>query len=214
MVWHTGMVSELSDLKPIKDQTQTPKSKKELTMGAGEANIYALVFLIPLILILGFPYYYRWPEQFTIEKIKNYLEARELLTIANIGIGIAILVAGVIVHELLHGLAWGMFAKGGWKSIKFGIIWKYVTPYCHSSEPLSVKEYRIGTFLPAVILGFIPSIIAIFVGSLGLMAFGFFFSFAAGGDFLILWLLRNEKASALVQDHPDKVGCFIIRQEY
>ena len=183
-------------------------------MGAGEANLYALVFLIPLIFILGFPYYYRWPEQFTVEKIKGYLEAREVLTFADIGIGIAILVTGIIVHELLHGLAWGMFAKEGWKSIKFGIIWKYLTPYCHSSEPLSANEYRIGTFLPAVILGFIPSIIAIFIGSLGLMAFGFFFSFAAGGDFLILWLLRNEKASTLVQDHPDKVGCFVIRQEY
>lgn len=210
MVWHTGMVSELSDLK-AKDETHMHRQKKELTMGAGEANLYALAFLVPLIFILALPYYYRWPEQFTIEKFKGYLEARDVLTMADIGIGIAILLAGIIVHELLHGLAWGMFAKEGWKSIKFGIIWKYLTPYCHSSELLSVNEYRIGTLLPAIILGFIPSIIAIITGSPGLMAFGFFFSFAAGGDFLILWLLRNEKASTLVQDHPEKVGCFIVR---
>ena len=42
-----------------------------------------------------------------------------------------------------------------------------------------------------------------------LFVFGFFFTFAAGGDFLILWLLRKEKDTYMVQDHPKKIGCII-----
>ena len=200
----------------MKSQEQTLKHiiKKEVTMGAGEANIYALVFLIPIIIVLAIPYYYIWSEQFTMEKIEEYLEARDAWTYIDIAIGMVILLISIITHELLHGLGWSIYAKKGWKSIKFGMNWKFLTPYCHCKEPRLLNKYRFGSVLPAIILGIIPSIIAIITGHLGLMAFGFFFTFAAGGDFLILWLLRNEYSTDFVQDHPDKIGCFIIRQEY
>ena len=64
-----------------------------------------------------------------------------------------------------------------------------------------------------IVGGFCPgtSLVAMATGNIGLMAFGFFFSFAAGGDFLILWLIRNEKSSDLAKDHPDKIGCIIFQ---
>jgi hypothetical protein len=39
-----------------------------------------------------------------------------------------------------------------------------------------------------------------------------FFTMAAGGDFLIINLIRKEKSSALVQDHPTEAGCYIYRK--
>ena len=39
-----------------------------------------------------------------------------------------------------------------------------------------------------------------------ILTFGLFFILAAGGDILILWLLRNVKSSSFVQDHPTRVG--------
>jgi len=203
----------LSDLKPKKDQTYRSKPKKELTMGAGEANIYALVFLIPIIFILAIPYYYIWPEQFTIEQFRRYFDARDAWSFIDIAIGAVILLISIIAHELLHGLGWSLYTKKGWKSIKFGVIWKFLTPYCHCNEPLMLNKYRFGSVLPAIVLGIIPSIVAIITGHPGLMVYGFFFTFAAGGDFLILWLIRNETASTLVQDHPDKIGCFVFHEE-
>ena len=182
-------------------------------MGAGKANIYALVFLIPIIIILAIPYYYIWPEQFTIEKIKGYLDARNAWTFIDIAIGMVILLISIITHELLHGLGWCRHTKNGWKSIKFGMNWKFFTPYCHCYEPLALNNYRFGSVLPAIILGVIPSIIAIITGNPGLMVYGFFFTFAASGDFLILWLLRKEKSNVLIQDHPDKIGCNVLQEE-
>ena len=65
--------------------------------------------------------------------------------------------------------------------------------------------------MPGIILGIIPSIIAIVTGSLGLFIFGLFFTLAAGGDFMIVNLLRDEPKNNLVQDHPSKIGCYIFR---
>jgi hypothetical protein len=162
-------------------------------------------------MILAVPYYYIWPEQFTREQIKLYFDARDSWTFVDISIGMVILLLSIITHELLHGLGWSIYAKKGWKSISFGVNWKFFTPYCHCNEPLLLNQYRFGTVVPAIVLGIIPSIIAIITGHPGLMAFGFFFTFAAGGDFLILWLIRDEKTGDFAQDHPDKIGCIILK---
>lgn len=187
--------------------------KKEVSMTAGEANLYSIIFLVPLIIIVAVPYYYLWPEQFSKASISDYVRARETLTFIDIIIGAFVILAGVVGHELLHGLGWSFYTKKGWKSISFGIVWKYLTPYCHCEESLNLRSYRIGSILPAIVLGFIPSILAIILGNLWLLIFGFFFTFAAGGDFLILWLLRHEQSTDMVQDHPDKIGCIIIEDK-
>jgi len=44
------------------------------------------------------------------------------------------------------------------------------------------------------------------------MAFGFLYTVAASGDFLILWLIRNIKPNTHVEDHPTNAGCYVIEQ--
>jgi len=182
-------------------------------MTAGEANLYSLIFLIPLILLIAVPYYYIWPEQFSRASIRSYLDAREMMSFIDLLIVGLVIFAGIVLHELLHGLTWSFYAKKRWKSIKFGVMWKFLTPYCHCKEPLQLYPYRLGSIMPAIVLGLIPSLIALIFGHVGLMVFGFFFTFAAGGDFLILWLLRHEKSTVFVQDHPDKIGCIVLEEE-
>lgn len=179
-------------------------------MGVGKANLFALICLVPAILLILVPYINLWPEQFSKESIKSYLDAREMLTIFDYMKGIFIVLLGVMGHELLHGLGWMFYAKKRWQSIKFGINWKFLTPYCHCNEPLRLSAYRFGSLLPGIVLGIIPSALAMIIGNLWLLAFGFFFTFAAGGDFLMLWLLRHEKSSNFIQDHPEKIGCSIV----
>jgi len=193
------------------EQIGSSHIKKEFTVSSGVAHLYGLAFLIPIVLFLAVPYYYLWTEQFTSERIRYYLELRDSWTYLQIGFGLLILVLGIIGHELLHGIGWSVYVKNGWKSIQFGIKWEFLTPYCHCTVPLLINPYRFGSILPAIVLGFLPSVLALISGNLGIMIFGFFFTFSAGGDFLILWLIRNEKPSSLVQDHPDKIGCEIIQ---
>ena len=54
------------------------------------------------------------------------------------------LIVGIVVYKLCHGIAWTQFAGRGFRSIRFGMSWKFLTPYCHRTEPLKVKHYRIG----------------------------------------------------------------------
>jgi len=35
------------------------------------------------------------------------------------------------------------------------------------------------------------------------------FTIAAGGDFIVLWILRKTDSNNLVEDHPTRAGCFI-----
>ena len=184
--------------------------KEKLTIDLVWANIFGVLILIPIVLIFGIPYYFLW---YTKVDLKNFMDGLVSRNIAFEGLYIfGILILGIIVHELIHGITWARFAKAGFKSIRFGILWKMLTPYCHCKEPLKVRQYIIGAITPAIILGIIPSLLAIIIGNLGLLIFGMFFTMAASGDFLTINLIRKENMDDLVQDHPSEAGCYIYRK--
>ena len=180
----------------------TEENIKEFTMGMGKANVIAFFLIIPITAIFLLPFLLFWDYE--------VFEAGRKQLINNI---ILITVAGVVIHELLHGIGWSLFAPSGFKSIRFGISWKFLTPYCHCKEPLRVKHYKFGGVLPLVILGILPSIIAIVIGNGFLLSFGIFFSWAAGGDIVSLFMLRNLDNNTYVSDHPDKLGFYIVENE-
>ena len=187
--------------------------KEKLTINLIWANVFGILIIIPIVLLYGLPYYLIWGSEITRQSFKDtLLDASPV----NIGIGtllfFLILTAGMILHELIHGLTWARYTEKGLKSMKFGILWTMLTPYCHCKEPLKVRQYILGAITPAIFLGLIPAVISILIGSLGLLVFGIFFTMAAGGDFLIINLLRKEKMDNLVQDHPSEAGCFVYRK--
>ncbi|WP_259179142.1 DUF3267 domain-containing protein [Sphingobacterium sp. BIGb0165] len=180
--------------------------KEKLTIDLIWANKISLLLLIPILLVFGLPYYLLWKSEINLKSIFENLQLLDSLYI------FGIVFFGIVVHELIHGISWSIFAKNGFRSIKFGILWKMFTPYCHCNEPLKVREYIIGAIAPAILLGIVPAIIAIFTGSFGLLIFGMFFTMAASGDFLIINIIRVEKSNDLVQDHPSEAGCYIFRK--
>lgn len=173
--------------------------KTDLSISMGQANIYSLLFAVPIAITLAWIYIYRWGlGQFAAGF--NDLFADILV----------VLILGTVTHELIHGLTWMLFGRLPLNSIKFGFQLKSFTPYAHCKVPLKVNPYRIGTAMPGIVLGVIPAIIGIVNGSGWLLTFGLFFTVAAGGDMLILWLLRNVSSDKLVEDHPTNAGCYII----
>lgn len=186
------------------------KNKKELTIGALQANVYSLLFVLPLLLLFALPYFLLWQESFQFDSLAAALKTYELWVMLSPLAFFAVLLAGIVLHELIHGLSWALFCKNGYKSIRYGLMWKYLTPYCHCKEPLLLKHYVAGALMPAVLLGFVPSLTGLFTGGILWLLFGLAFTLAAGGDFLVIWMLRKEKKGSFVQDHPDKIGCFVL----
>lgn len=185
-------------------------SKEKLTINLVWANIFGLLILVPILIIFGIPYYWIWNDDFNIQTIINNINP------INLALGwffcFGLMILGIVIHELIHGIIWAKFAKEGFKSIKFGVLWKMLTPYCHCKEPLNVRQYILGAIAPAIILGLLPAVIAIMIGNIGMLIFGIFFTMAAGGDFLIINLIMKENKNDLVQDHPSEAGCYIYRK--
>ena len=181
--------------------------KEKVTIDVYWANIFAVLLFIPTVLIFGVSYYLIWKNEILFQ-IKDFFLRHQIWSALIIFLA---LILGAIAHELIHGMVWAKFTKNGFKSIKFGIMWKMITPYCHSKEPLKVKHYTLGAIMPAIILGLIPAILAIIVGNIALLVFGIFFIITASGDFLVIYALRNEKKDTLIEDHPSEVGFYVYR---
>lgn len=189
------------------------KRSKEVTIGAVEANFYALLFIVPILLVFGLPYVLIWHEKFSLDNLAAFMDAwSEWLLLSPLLIFPAMAV-GVVLHELIHGLTWAVFCKNGYRSIRYGIMWKFLTPYCHCKEPLALRHYLLGAVMPAILLGFIPSAYGVISGSFLWLLYGLTFSIAAGGDFIMIWMLRKESPESMVQDHQDRIGCIVYESQ-
>lgn len=187
--------------------------KEKLTIDLVWANRFALLLIIPILLLFGLPYFLIWQKQIDIDRIRSFVsEVSPESVLGGVSFFFAAFLFGIVAHELIHGLTWALFTQKGFKSLKFGILWKTVTPYCHCMEPLKVWQYITGAVTPAIVLGIVPSILAIILGKVELLVFGMFFTLAAGGDFLIITLIRKENRNDWVQDHPSEAGCYIYRK--
>jgi hypothetical protein len=176
------------------------ENKRDLSISMARANIVVIFVSIPVAIL-----------QFAIFFLVHGL--RKMETTLGLGLFLVVLFLGVLAHELIHGLAWVIFGGKSFSAIKFGFQWKTLTPYAHLKEPVEINAYRIGGFMPGFTLGILPYIMSIVLGDGNLFWFGLIHTAAAGGDGLILWLIRNVKAGSMVEDHPTNAGCYVIEPE-
>lgn len=183
--------------------------RKELKIiSITKANMLGLFSVIPVILIFGgfFILFHGFPSK---EAWFDFSTGNFVLDIVFL---IAVFLLGIVLHELIHGITWALFTKNGFRSIRFGVLWKYLTPYCHCKEPLKVKQYLLGAITPAIFVGFVPAITGLLIASVPVMIYGMLFIVAAIGDFMIIHLLIKEDMNSYVQDHPSEAGCYIYRE--
>ena len=172
-----------------------------------KASRLAIILFGVLVIVLGLPFFFMHREIF----LAFFSNFEIIAFIKDCFSFILLFVIGIVLHELIHGLTWLPFIKGNFKNIRFGIMWKYFTPYCHCKVPLKVKHYIIGAMMPAIILDVIPTIIAFFTGSIMFFYLGVNFIVAASGDFLITYMLRSEDGNSYVLDHDSLPGCTVYR---
>jgi hypothetical protein len=80
----------------------------------------------------------------------------------------------------------------------------------HKKESISVAAYRWAALLPGLLLGVLPFLGALVSSSAWLAAWGIFFTLAASGDLLVVWLVRDVPSDALVIDHSSRCGCEVV----
>lgn len=173
------------------------ENKRDFSISMARANIIVLVASIPVFIAQSVIF-------FASQNVDNIG-----LTFNPDLVAIAIIL-GIATHEIIHGLGWMIFGRKPLSAIKFGFQWKTLTPYAHLKEPVEVSVYRIGTFMPGFILGLLPYILSLLFNDGNLFWMGLFHTAGAGGDWLVLWLLRNVKNGMLVEDHPTHAGCYVI----
>ncbi|HAF30127.1 MAG TPA: DUF3267 domain-containing protein [Bacteroidales bacterium] len=172
------------------------ENRKEFTLSTGKVNLYSLLMIIPFTAIYLIPFILIWDYQSFETGRKEFMH-----------IFIYILIFGIVLHESLHGITLAFFTKKGFRSVQFGI--NGITPYCHCKEPIKVKHYRLGSAMPLIVMGIIPAIAGIIWGNGLYLSFGIFFTWAAGGDIISLFMLRKFNRNQLVSDHPDKMGFYM-----
>lgn len=173
-------------------------TEKKIIVNIYKANIFSLVLFAAVAVVSAIIWFAAWQD--SLHGIAKPIY-QLIFFIA--------LIAGILVHELIHGISWAFFCPNGWKDISFGIIMKMLTPYCHCKQPLPLKAYLLGALMPLIALGLVPWVIGLCVGSALLIIWGVVFISAAAGDILIAWKLRHETSAATIIDHPTEAGCSV-----
>lgn len=176
---------------------------RDLSVSVAEANVYSLFLVFPLVAILAGIYGAVWGYD---------LYAAANMSLWSYLLFMVSLALGMVAHELIHGVSWTLVGRMPLSTVELGLQWRTLTPYAHCKGSLSIQAYRIGMVMPGVLLGLLPSIVGIVIGSAWMLVFGALFTTIAGGDFLVLWLIRKVGAGALVEDHPTRPGCRVLRE--
>lgn len=182
----------------------TSSSQQDLSIpmeqASGPALLIGLLPTIPFIIAFGLA----WGWRATANGFDALFGPLGLFWLALLG--------GIVLHELLHGFTWMLAGRKPRQAMRYGVQWKTLTPYAHSTEPMPAWAYRLGVVTPALLLGLAPMLMGLATANGWLFFFGVVFTIAAGGDFLVLWLLRGVDGRSLVADHPENAGCFVYAE--
>ena len=172
------------------------ENMKEKSLSFDKVNLLSIPFVI-LTMSLVFSLY-----------LLNVESPKEEIQKLNPFLAIIIYIILIVFHELIHGFFFGIYAKGGFKTVRFGVNWKAMIPYCSCNEVLKAQQYRIVALMPTVFLGFIPLIVGFIIGEINTITISALMVIGGIGDFLMLWMLRKFKKDTMVMDHPSKMGFF------
>lgn len=185
------------------EMAQKGYSKKDLTVGVLKANIMALIIMLPFMAVMALIY----------DAFNNTTEM--VISLKHSILLLLILLCLVVVHELIHGITWGIFAENHFHSINFGIIWSALTPYCTCSEPMKKWQYVLGGAMPTLVLGGGIGVVSVVSGQFLLLLLSELMILSGGGDFLIILkilLYRSGKKETVYYDHPYECGVVVFEK--
>jgi hypothetical protein len=172
------------------------------TISPARATLLSLPLAVALAGAVLFPFLLLWGS--------NPLQA--LRAVAPLTL-LAVFIVSVALHELVHALGWYLASSMPRPHIKFGINWRVLMPYAHATQPLCARTYRLGVVAPGLLLGALPAIVGLSVGSVTLAMWAAAMLAIAAGDLLVIASLWGVPPIALVKDHPTRVGCEVVEDD-
>ena len=191
-----------NDFEKLSSEMQQKGYKvKNVTINTQKAKYLALFVMLPFM-ALAF-WLYNNVNGFNLDGLSwGYAVALPLLILGLI-----------IVHELIHGMTWAIFAKNHFHAIDFGIIWNSFSPYCACSNPLKKWQYLLGVVMPTLVLGGGGAVAAVMTNQLLLFLAAEYMILSGGGDFqLILRSILTDKRESLYCDHPYECGFVVFEK--
>ena len=204
---------------------------RKISLDVTNANLLAIFILLIVALILVVPFFLIWHNDLVcsidvffdriIDVVDGYLG--EMTSSASIFLGaiiiflvvevlfLGILFIGVGLYVLIGAITLACYAENGWKSVEFGFK-KLLSPYCRCIEPLNVRHFMMSTSMPVIILGIIPAIVSLCIGSVVLLVWAILFITSGWGDIYITFKLAKEDKNAKVIDikAKDEMGVYIL----
>lgn len=204
---------------------------RKISLDVTNANLLAIFILLIVALILIVPFFLIWHNDLVcsidvffdriIDVVDGYLG--EMTSSASIFLGViiiflvfevlflGILFIGVGLYVLIGAITLACYAENGWKSVEFGFK-KLLSPYCRCIEPLNVRHFMMSTSMPVIILGIIPAIVSLCIGSVVLLVWAILFITSGWGDIYITFKLAKEDKNAKVIDikAKDEMGVYIL----
>ena len=176
---------------------------KNMILNIRRANYLGPLSMLPFMAFIFWIYYY--VNGFDLEE----------LSLGFVVVAFVLILCLTILHELIHGITWGIFAKNHLHSIDFGIIWSSFSPYCTCSEPLKKWKYLLGVAMPTLVLGGGVAVVAVITNQLLLFFLAEVMILAGGGDFLIILkilLYRTDKQESVYCDHTYECGFVVFEK--
>ncbi len=185
--------------------------RREVLISTKKAYTVGILIMIPFVIILV--NVFMKMHKCTFSDILDVVLYGEWLTSIMVIFG---LIISVPLNSLVYGLTWAPFTKKKMKAISFGFMPAFLSTYCTCDEPLPKKAMILGTTMPIIVTGIVPSIIACISGSHWVLYVAFFIVLGSGTCLMMLFDLLKEKDNnkeKVYLDHPYEPGFVIFERD-
>lgn len=121
---------------------------------------------------------------------------------------IVVSIAISFVHEGVHILGYMIWGHLPRRHLHLIVELRRFAIYCDA--PVTVRVYRIAIFMPTIITGILPVLIAFSFNQYWFLISANLALVGCVVDWALLWKLRFIPKTALAIDHPTKAGCKIL----
>ena len=113
-------------------------------------------------------------------------------------------------HEGLHVVGHRLFGVPA-RLVHIQSAFGWPTLAVRALDPQSLRSYRVALVLPALVLGLVPLVLGIWLGSRPVLLIGLVGVSMASSDLAVLVLTAHWPGRTQVRDHPEAVG--VLRLE-